>query len=82
MANNYLGEPNKLGKQFDYSDYAEQVQQQLWSLQDKDLNARFKELDLADVWPNGVEDLRTPVINFKLGIRWDLIAQSAQRRIA
>jgi len=37
IANGYLGEHDKKGKQVDYSDYKDAINAQLWSLQNKRL---------------------------------------------
>ena len=37
IANDYLGEHDKKGKQVDYSDYKDAINAQLWSLQNKRL---------------------------------------------
>ena len=41
IANNYLGEHNRKGKQFDYVDYQHEINCRLWELQDSKLSNRL-----------------------------------------
>jgi hypothetical protein len=84
IANSYLGEHDKRGRQVDYSYYSEEIDQHLWSLQDAKLNrslkAQMEHIDDNLINPTA-QEFKSPRIvanerwqGFKLGIRWDLIA--------
>lgn len=75
ISNNYLGAPNKQGKQKDYHDYIDAINARLWALQDK------RHRKIADGTPEWVTEaprpLKTePMIDYnKIFNKWRYLSQ-------